>query len=122
MVAVVLCIISMAVSAFAQTDYSDNNKITFSLSFSSNKANCSVEIKGADGTTSISNCTVTLTDSKGNEVKSWSGLSATGPKLIVSKSASGVVKGEKYILSVIATVHRDGSSETVSDSFTATYN
>lgn len=103
-------------------DYSDDNQITCSLSFSSNKASCFVEIIGAQGTTSISDCTVTLTDSKGNEVKSWSGLSAIGSKLTVSKSATGVVKGEKYTLSVTATVHRNGSTETVSDSFTATYN
>lgn len=98
------------------------NEIIISLSFTSDKAYCSAEISGAIGTTSITDCTVTLTDSKGNEVKSWSGLSAVGYRLIVVETAQGVKKGETYTLSVTATVNRDGRSETVSDSFTRTYN
>lgn len=118
----VICVYCLTVSAFAQMDYSDTNQITFSLSFYSNSASCFVEIKGATGTTSISDCTVTLTDSNGNEVKSWGGLSVTGSKLTVSKTASGVEYGKTYTLNVTATVHRNGESEIVSDSFTRTYN
>ena len=118
----VICVYCLTVSAFAQMDYSDVHKINFRLSFNSNSASCYVEIKGATGTTSISDCIVTLTDSSGNEVKSWGGLSGTGSKLIVSKTASGVEQGKTYTLSVTATVHRNGESETVSDSFTRTYN
>lgn len=118
----VICVYCLTVSAFAQMDYTDTYKVKFSLSFYSSNANCLVEIKGATGTTSITDCTVTLTDSSGNEVKSWRGLSATGSKLIVSKTASGVEQGKTYTLSVTATVHRNGESETVSDSFTRTYN
>jgi len=119
---VMICVYCLTVSAFAQMDYSDTNQITFSLSFYSDSASCSVEIKGATGTTSITDCTVTLTDSSGNEVKSWGVLSATGSKLTVSKTASEVEQGKTYTLSVTATVHRNGESETVSDSFTRTYN
>lgn len=117
-----ICLYCLKVPAFAQMNYTDTHKITFSLSFYSGNANCSVEIKGATGTTSISHCTVTLKDSSGNVVKSWPGLSATGSKIIVIKTASGVEQGKTYTLSVTATVHRNGESETVSDSYTRTYN
>ena len=109
-------------SVYAQPRYSDNHRITLSLTFSSSKgATCYGKITGAAGTTSITNCTVTLTDGDGNQVKSWNNLSATGTTLIFSKTASGVTQGETYTLSVTATVYRNGSSETVSDSVTATY-
>lgn len=109
-----------AVSVSAR--YSDTNTITLSLSYSSEKgATCYGKIIGKSGTTSITNCNFTLTDSDGNEVKSWSNLSATGATLTFSKSASGVTKGETYTLSVSATVNRNGSSENVSDSISRTY-
>ena len=118
----VMCAFCLTLSVFSYLDYSDTNEIIISLSFTSDKAYCSAEISGAIGTTSITDCTVTLTDSKGNEVKSWSGLSAVGYRLIVVETVQGVKKGETYTLSVTATVNRDGRSETVSDSFTRTYN
>lgn len=115
-------IFCLGMSVYAQPRYSDNNRIVLSLTFSSSKgATCYGKITGDVGTTSITNCTVTLTDSNGNPIKSWSNLSSAGSTLIFSKTASEVTKGETYTLSVTAEVHRNGSSETVSDSITATY-
>lgn len=111
----------LSISVFAEPRYSDTHKITLSLTYSASGAECYARITGSAGTTSISNCTVTLTDSKGNMVKSWTNLSATGTTLTISKTASGVTKGETYTLSVTATVNRNGSSETVSDSVSKTY-
>lgn len=118
----VLCVIfCLSISVSAEPRYSDNCSITLKLTYSSSGASCYARIKGNTGTTSISNCNVTLTDSSGDTVKSWTNLSANGTTLIFSKTASGVTKGETYTLSVTATVKRNGSSETVSDSVTRTY-
>lgn len=115
-------ILCLGISVCAQPRYSDNNRIILSLTFSASKgATCYGKITGDSGTTSITNCTVTLSDSDGNIVKSWSNLSSTGATLIFSKTATKVTKGESYTLSVTANVHRNGSSEIVSDSITATY-
>lgn len=111
----------LSISVFAEPRYSDSSSITLSLSYSSSGASCYARIKGSTGTSGISDCTVTLTDSKGNVVKSWTNLSATGTTLTFSRTASGVTKGETYTLSITATVKRNGSSETVSDSVTKTY-
>lgn len=118
----VLCItfcLSIAVSA--EPRYSDNCTITLGLTYSSSGASCYAKIKGSAGTTGISNCTLSLEDSSGNVVKSWTNLSVSGSILSVSKTTSSVVKGETYTLSITATVTRNGTSETVSDSITKTY-
>ncbi len=114
----------MSVTAFAdqiQPCYSDTNPTKLSLSFSSGKATCSVMITGKSGTTSITNCTMTLTDDNGTVIASWSNLSSSGDSLSSIKKASGVTKGKTYTLSVTATINRNGSSENVSDSVTRTY-
>ncbi len=116
-----LVILSCTVCAFAAVESDDTNKVMPSVSFSSDIAYCSVKITSASDTTSITDCTMTLTDSYGNVIRSWSGLSSTGSSLTVSKITSGVSKGETYTLSVSATVHRNGSAEPVSGSYTAKY-
>lgn len=114
----------VSVTAFAdqiQPYYSDTTPVKLSLGFSSGKATCSVMITGKSGTTSINDCTMTLTDDSGTVIASWSNLSSSGSSLSSTKKASGVTKGKTYTLSVTATVKRNGSSETVSDSVTRTY-
>lgn len=111
----------MGIPLAAQARYSDNNNITLQLTFSSGGANCYTKIVGSAGTTSITNCTMTLKDSSGTVVKTWSSLPSTGGILIASKTATGVTKGKTYTLSISATVNRNGTSERVSDSVTATY-
>ena len=106
---------------YAKPRYSNNNKITLSITYSSDEAVCYVKIIGDIGTTSITNCTVSLTDSNGNEVKSWSNLSSQSTMLICTKTASSVTKGETYTLSVSAYVNRNGSSEHVTDSISKKY-
>ena len=106
---------------YAKPRYSNNNKITLSITYSSDEAVCYVKIKGDIGTTSITNCTVSLTDSNGNEVKSWSNLSSQSTMLICTKTASSVTKGETYTLSVSAYINRNGSSEHVTDSISKKY-
>lgn len=114
----------VSITAFAdqiQPYYSDTNPIRLSLSFSSGKATCSVMITGKSGTTSINNCTVTLTDDNGTVIASWINLSSSGDSLSSIKKASGVTKGKTYTLSVTATINGNGSSEKVSNSVTKTY-
>ena len=91
------------------------------LSFSNNYANCDVSIQGKSGTSSITNGSVVLKDNYGNTIKSWNNLSATGSLFTFSKSTSGVISGNTYTLTVIATVNRNGIAETVSESITSTY-
>lgn len=106
---------------WVQPYYSDSAQTKLSLGFSSGKAICSVMITGKSGTTSINDCTMTLTDDSGTVIASWDNLSSSGSSLSSTKKASGVTKGETYTLSVTATVNRNGSSESVSDSVTRTY-
>ena len=79
---------------YAEPRYSNNNKITLSITFSENEAVCYAKIKGDTGTTSITNCTISLKDSNGNEVKSWSNLSSKSSMLVCSKTTSNITKGE----------------------------
>lgn len=114
----------VSVTAFAdqiQPYYSDTTPVKLSLGFSSGKAICSVMITGKSGTTSINDCTMTLTDDSGTVIATWNNLSASGTVLSSTKTASSVTKGETYTLSVTATINRNGSSETVSNSVTRTY-
>lgn len=104
-----------------QPYYTDTNMTKITLSFSSDKATCSGTITGKSGTTSITNCTVKLTDSDGNIVKSWTNLSTTGTTLTFSKTATGVTKGKTYTLTVSATVNTSNSNERVSDSISKKY-
>ena len=116
---ILICCSSVLV--YAEPRYSNNNKITLSITFSENEAVCYAKIKGDTGTTSITNCTISLKDSNGNEVKSWSNLSSKSPMLVCSKTTSNITKGETYTLSVSAYVNRNGSSEYVSDSVSKKY-
>ena len=117
-------LLSLSISVFAeqaQPCYTDTNRTKITLSFSSGKATCSGTIIGKSGTNSITNCAVTLTASNGDVIASWNNLSSTGTILAFTKTTSDITKGETYTLSVIATVNRNGSSETVSDSVSKTY-
>ena len=90
---------SFSVQIFAesiQPYYSDTNRMQITLSFSSGKAICSGTIFGKKDTTSISDCTVTLCDSNGNIVSSWSDLTSSGNILNFYKSSSNITKGETY--------------------------
>lgn len=119
-----LIIISFSARIFAspvQPYYSDTNRTQITLSFSSGKAICSGTIIGKKDTKSISDCTITLSDSNGNIVSSWSDLSSRGNVLNFYKSSSSVTKGETYTLSVSAYVNRNGSSEHVTDSISKKY-
>lgn len=59
--------LATAVSA-VEPIYSDTNPVVVSLILSGTAAYCSVNVSGADGTTSITDGQLTLTDSKGNIV------------------------------------------------------
>ncbi len=59
--------LATAVSA-VEPIYSDTNPVVVSLILSGTTAYCSVNVSGADGTTSITDGQLTLTDSKGNIV------------------------------------------------------
>ncbi|MCM1060988.1 MAG: hypothetical protein NC452_11960 [Eubacterium sp.] len=109
-------LVCSAVTVFAaEPRYSDTNSITVTLVFSSTTAYCDAKVTGADGTTSITNGHLVLTDSRGNVAAEWKDLSATGKKLTLSETVSGLTKGETYTLTFSAKVNRNGRSEDVSN-------
>lgn len=103
----------------AQPRYSASNSSQLILSFDSGKAYCYGKISGRTGTTSITNCNVTLKDSSGSVVASWSNLSSNSSTLNFSKSTS--VSRGTYTLSFTAKVNVNGTSENISNSVTKTY-
>lgn len=100
--------------------YSDTHSVIVHLVFYGTTAYCEAEIRGANGTSSITDGNLILTDSNGNSVGKWTNLSSTTDKLSVSKSVTGLTKGETYTLSFSATVNRNGNAEPVSNSSTKT--
>lgn len=96
--------------------YSDTHSLRLSLSFNGTTAYCIVNLTGADGTKSITDGHLTLTDSYGTSVGDWSNLTSSNSKLVVTKNVSGLTKGETYTLSFSANVNRNGNTEYVSDS------
>lgn len=109
---VVLICTAMTVSA-VEPRMSDTNKVTVQLVYSGTTAYCDATVIGADGTTSITDGHMVLTDSSGNIAAEWTDISATGKILTVSKTASGLTKGETYTLTFSAKVNRNGRSENV---------
>lgn len=110
-------IISTATAVAAiEPRYSDTHSLRISLSFSGTSANCVADLIGAKGTTSISDGHLILTDSNGNVKGDWENLSSNTGTLYVSKSVSGLTKGETYTLTLSANVKRNGNTEYVSDS------
>lgn len=119
-VLVVCTIFCLTISVSAmEPRYSETTTISLNLSFTSEGAKCYCKIVGGTGTKSISDCTVTLTDSNGDEVKSWKNLSSTGSILYFSENASEATSSGTYTLAVTATVNRNGNSEPVSGSTSA---
>lgn len=107
--AVLICT-AMTVSA-VEPRMSDTNKVTVQLTFSGTTAYCYASVTGADGTTSITDGHLVLTDSNGTAVGEWENLSSNSKRLTVSKSVSGLTKGETYTLTFSAKVNRNGRLE-----------
>ncbi len=120
-VCIFLCLSLPVAAETLQPRYNDSHLVYLNVTFSSTKASCTGKITGANGTEKITDCTVTLTDSKGNEIGSWENLSSLGSTLIFSKTAYGVEKGKTYTITITADVHRNGSVETLSDFKEFTY-
>lgn len=115
LLATVLLVCS-AITAFAvEPRYSDTNSITVTLVFGGTTAYCDAKVTGADGTTSITNGHLVLTDSNGSVAAEWKDLSVTGKKFTLSETVSGLTKGETYTLTFSAKVNRNGVSEDVSN-------
>ena len=100
--------------------YSDTNSVVVSLVFMGTTAYCSVNVSGADVTTSITDGHLTLTDSRGNIVGDWSNKKSYTSSLFISESVSGLIEGETYTLSFSANVNRNGGKEPVSGSSSQT--
>lgn len=96
--------------------YSDTHSLVVSLSYSDTTAYCTVDLTGANNTESITDGHLTLTDSYGTPVGEWTNLKSTNSKLILTKSVSGLTKGETYTLTFSANVNRNGNTEPVSGS------
>lgn len=109
--AVLICT-AMTVSA-VEPRMSDTSSVTVRLTFSGTTAYCYASVTGAEGTTSITDGHLVLTDSSGTVVGEWENLSSNGKKLTVSKSVSGLTEGETYTLTFSAKVNRNGRSENV---------
>lgn len=112
---------AIPLSAAATPRFSDTSHATIKITYSGDMAYCIANFYGADGTTSISNGVLKLVDSNGIVVGLWSGLSATGQSMLVTKATANIVKGETYTLIASATINRNGSSETIKDSVSSTY-
>lgn len=120
LISFVVIIGTATVVAAIEPRYSDTHSLYVSLTFSGTTANCVANLIGANGTTSISDGRLTLTDSGGNVKGDWKNLSSNDDILYVSKSVSGLNSGEEYTLTFSAKVKRNGSVGTVSDSKSAT--
>lgn len=112
MALVVLICTATAVLA-VEPRMSDTTKVTVTLVFSDTTAYCDAIVTGADGTTSITDGHLVLTDSSGTVVADWTNLSSNSEKLTVSKTVSGLTKGKTYTLTISAKVNRNGESEYV---------
>lgn len=113
--------ISASAAVVIQPFAINTHTYTITLTFSGNTAYCTVNIYGANGTTSIDNCTVSLKESGGSFSKDWTNQSAVGNALYFSKTASSVSQGKTYTLSFTATVHCNGTAENISGSITKKY-
>ncbi|MCC8042900.1 MAG: Ig-like domain-containing protein [Oscillospiraceae bacterium] len=109
---VVMICTAMTVSA-VNPRMSDTSSVSVTLTFSGTTAYCDAKVTGADGTTSITDGHLVLTDSDGTVVGEWENLSSSSKRLTVSKSVSGLTKNETYTLTLSAKVNRNVSSEYV---------
>ncbi len=118
-VSILLALVILACSAvtvFAdEPRMSDTNSVSVWLAFSGTTAYCDAKVTGADGTTSITDGHLVLTDSNGTVVGDFPNLSSNSKKLTVSETVSGLTKGETYTLTFSAKVNRNGRSEDVSN-------
>lgn len=105
--------ICTATAVSAEPRYTDTNSVSVTLTFSGTTAYCDATVTGADGTTSITDGHLVLTDSSGTVVAERKDLSSNGKKLTVSMTVSGLTKGETYTLTFSAKVNRNGRSENV---------
>lgn len=110
-------IASLATTAFAvEPRFSDTHSVKVNVSFIGTTAHCKVGITGADGTTSITNVTITLKDSANNVVGEWLDLRSNGDNFSFYDSVSNLTGNETYTLSVSANVTRKGNIEPVAGS------
>lgn len=117
---IVIVIGFTATASAAESRYSDNSRSTLKLSFIGTTASCSVRIFGAESVTSITDVNITLSDSRGNTIESWSNLSSTGQNFTFFDTVTNLTKGETYTLSFSASVNVGGNSEPISGSSTNT--
>lgn len=119
-ISILLVLVIMACSAItviaAEPRMSDTNSVTVRLTFSGTTAYCEAKVIGADGTTSITDGHLVLTDSNGTVVGDFPNLSSTNEILNVSEIVSELTIGETYTLTFSAKVNRNGRSENVSNS------
>ncbi|MCM1579102.1 MAG: hypothetical protein NC078_09930 [Ruminococcus sp.] len=112
---IMLACMAATVSA-AEPRLSDTNSVSVRLTFSGTTASCDVTVTGAKETTSITDGHLVLTDSKGNVAGEWTDLSSSSNTLTVSKTVSGLTKGETYTLTFTGKANRNGGSENISGS------
>lgn len=110
----------VTVVSAVEPKYLDTNSVLVTLVFKGTTAYCSVNVSGADGTTSVTDGHLILTDSNGNIAGDWSNKNSYTSSLFISESVSGLTKGEMYTLSFSANVNRNGRKEPVSGSSTQT--
>ena len=102
---IMFCTVTTA--SAAETRLSNTSSVSVWLAFSGTTAYCDAKVTGANGTTSITNGYLILTDSQGTVVANWSNLSSNSDKLTVSKSTTGLKKGETYTLTFSAKVNKN---------------
>jgi len=123
LMAMFLAVVCFAVSAAATVaiePFTANGHL-LDLTFSGTTANCNLTITGSPGTTKIDNVNITLrNDTTGQNVRTWTNLSANGATFRWTGTASPVTVGHTYTLSFTATVHRNGVATPVSGQITRT--
>lgn len=114
-------ITASAADSTVKPRYSQTSSISFGLRFISDTAYCSVTVVSNDSDIPIVNGEVTLRDSSGTVLATWSNLYASNGVLDFYKTYSPVTEGETYTLKITATVVGKHSTEKISEEYTRTY-
>lgn len=114
-------ITASAADSTVKPRYSETSSVSMSLRFNSNIAYCSVTVISNDSNIPIVNGEVTLTDSRGNVVATWSNLYASNGVLDFYGRHTPVTKGETYTMTITASVVGKTRVEHISESYTNTY-
>ena len=114
-------ITASAADSTVKPRYSETSSISFGLRFNSDTAYCSITVISNNSTIPIVNGEVTLRDSSGTVLATWSNLYASDGVLNFYELYTPVTKGETYTLKITASVVGKTRVELISEEYTRTY-